>query len=417
MKEDSFMLSMRVEEAWKDKGVNFDANGHKMSAPDHALITEMSHLGESVLQALLKAIKSQVPLADSITIEGNCLNTCFACGEEPDFETDGIMIRPKTPCSYPNGIPLTFELNIPSGVMVVANDLRGHFDFEGDYDINTRIGCVRTTKAMEKIGCAYAFVGNSCPSIYKTGEDIFTISSGGYNKKTDEDIEPEGVHVASIITDLWWYSIVDADEFERRGCEGQYAVDRVQVKPGVYRFTHFQHLDHSENDEPFTYTLIEWVRSPEPVCNYQAESTNKNITAGQVIYESIQRYPTLYDGEDAIQKVADHIFCVIGGGGDWHTNGFVQYDPDMSPDAPDIDIPVFNKVYRWYPMCEYSALCRAAGIGDSVINLNPSFLALARNIIQSILTHGSEQIHLDTHNDNQEIARKCLEGLNKRYPL
>ena len=179
------------------------------------------------------------------------------------------MIRPKNTCPYPNGIPLTFELNVPSGIMIVANDLRPHFDFVGDYDVNTAMGCVKTTKAMEAIGCAYAFVGNSCPGMYKTGENTFTISCGGYDEKTEEDIEPEGVRVAGIITDLWWYAIVDVDEFERRGCEGQRGIDRVQVEPGVYRFTHFQHLDHDENDQPFIYTLIEWVRPPEPVRDYQ----------------------------------------------------------------------------------------------------------------------------------------------------
>lgn len=167
-------------------------------------------------------------------------------------------------------VSVTFELNVPSGVMVVANDLRPDFDFCGDYDVNTAIGCVKTTKAMEAIGCAHAFVGNSCPSMYRTGENTFIIASTGYDKEADKNIEPMGVRVASIVTDLWWYSIVDADEFQRRGCQGQYDVDRVHVKPGVYRFTHFQHLDHDKGDEPFTYTLIEWVRLPEPVCDYQS---------------------------------------------------------------------------------------------------------------------------------------------------
>jgi len=416
MKANSFVVSMEVESAWEDKGVVFEVNGHKLRKPDPMWLV-LRELDENILRILLRATKDQVPLSDFVTLGGSVLNACYTCGEETEFETDGLVLRPKNTCPYPNGVPLIFELNVPSGIMIVANDLRSHFDFVGDYDVNKAIGCVKTTKAMEAVGCAYAFVGNSCPGVYKTGEDTFIISSVGYDEEAGEDIEPEGMRVASIVTDLWWYSIVDADEFERRGCEGQYRVDRVQVEPGVYRFTHFQHLDHDENDRPFTYTLIERVRPPELVRDYQAESANKNFTAGQVIYNSIQRYPTLYNGEDAVQKVADHIFCVIGGGGDWHINGFVQYDPDMSPDTPEVEIPVFDKAYRWYPMCEYSALCRAAGIGDAVINLSPSFLALARNIINCILLHGSEQVHPDTHDNNQETARKCLEGLNKRYPL
>jgi len=417
MGENALRLYARVELAWINKGVTFDTNGHKVNEP--YLLIALKELDETTLRNLLYAIENQAPLSDFVLLRGSVLNACFTCGEESDFETNGLVLRAKNTCPYPNGIPLTFELNVPSGVMIVANDLRSHFDFAGDYNVNTAIGCVKTTKAMEAVGCAHAAVGNSCPGVYKTGEDTFVIARVGYDEKTNKEIEPKGVRVAGIVTDLWWYSIVDADEFEKRGCEGQYDDDRVEVRPGVYRFTHLTHLHHEENDysEPFIYTSIEWVRPPDPVRDYQAESANKNFTAGQVIYNSMQTYPTLYDGEDAVQKAADHIFCVYGGGGDWHPNGFVQYDPDMSPDAPEIDIPVFDKAYRWYPLSEHSALCRAAGIGDYAIHLNPSFLALALNIIHCILTHGSESLHPDIHDNNQEIARKCLEGLNKRYPL
>lgn len=267
---------------------------------------------------------------------------------------------------------------------------------------------------MEAIGCAQAFVGNSCPGVYRVGEDEFVITRVAFDDETDETVEPKGESVASICTDLWWYSIVDLDEFNRRGCDED-QITKVEVRPGVYKFTHLVHLEHEEKEnEPFIYTKIEWVRPPEPVKDYAAIEAGKNFTAGQVIYNLIQQYPDLYDGENAVQRVADHILCGIGGGGDWHPNGFVQYDLDISPDTPEVEIPVFDKMYFWYPMSEkYSALCRAAGIGGETIILNESFQDLARNIIKCILKHGSKSMQYDgkVHKSkNPTIAEKCLVG-------
>lgn len=305
---------------------------------------------------------------------------------------------------------IVFELNVPSGIMVAGNDFRPHFDFLGDYNINEIGERIKTTKAMEKIGCAHAFVGNSCPGVYKTGENTFIIAAHGYDEETDENINPEGIEVANTGGDISWYSIVDKDEFIRRGCEGVYSYNEIVVNPGVYRFTHNLAFN-DEYDKATIYTEIEWIRPPDPVKDYQKEWLEKNFTAGQIIYNSILRSPTLY-GSNAVQRVANCIFC-LENGDDWHENGFVQYDPDMLSNAPEIKIPDFDKLYYWSSMLfEDRAICKAAGIGKKIINLNPSFLALARNVLKCIIKYGSRG-----YPKNQEIAQKCLEGLNKRYPL
>lgn len=225
----------------------------------------------------------------------------------------------------------------------------------------------------------------------------------------DKD-SPRGTHVASICTDLWWYSIVDYDEFKRRGCEGEYSdAQLVSTKPGVYRFTHYNTYSASYQ-KPHVYAKIEWVRDPDPVKDYASVWDKQNFTAGQVIAISIEKYPTLYGGPDGVRRVAEHILCVIGGGGDWHENGFLLYDPELSSDQEDVQIPLFDGAYDWYPMCRYSNLCRAAGIGDYEIKLNPSFLALAYNVANCIVKHGSIK-----HPENVEIAKRCIEGLNKKY--
>ena len=178
-----------------------------------------------------------------------------------------------------------FELNVPSGVMVVGNDFRGHFRVLGDFDVNKPTGIRKTTEAMAAVGCAHGFVGNSCPGVYQTKLNTFIIAGSG------EKGSPRGTKVASVCTDLWWYSIVDYDEFKRRGCEGKYGdAQLVPTKPGVYRFTHYN-ASPASYKKPHIYAKIEWVREPDPVKDYASAWAKQNFTAGQVVARKIGKYP------------------------------------------------------------------------------------------------------------------------------
>ena len=300
--------------------------------------------------------------------------------------------------------PTIFELNVPSGAMVVGNDFRGHFRILGGFNVNEPKGKRKITKAMASVGCAYGFVGNSFPGVYQTKPNTFIIAGSG------EEGPPPGAEVASICTDLRWYSVVDHDEFKRRGCERKYRdAQLVLTKPGVYRFTHYN-TRFAGYKKPHIYAKIEWVRKPDPVKDYASEWAKQNFTAGQVIARNIAMYPTLFGGPDGVRQAAEHIFCVTGGGGDWHENGFVLYDPETSSRQEEVSIPLFDEAYNWCPMRQHSNLCRAAGIGDFEIMLNPSFLALAYNVANCIIKHGSTG-----NSENVKIAKRCVKGLNKKY--
>ncbi|KKL57029.1 hypothetical protein LCGC14_2239470, partial [marine sediment metagenome] len=139
--------------------------------------------------------------------------------------TNGISVWADEECPYPHGFTIEFELNVPSGQIVATDDLRPLFDILGDYDINTDEGCRLTTLAYEQIGCAHGFVGNSCPGIYKQGNK-YIIANGGHDR--------DGEQVGSIGTDLWWYSIVDADEFKRR-ILGPYEQQKMRDNGDIYQ--------------------------------------------------------------------------------------------------------------------------------------------------------------------------------------
>lgn len=252
---------------------------------------------------------------------------------------------------------VTFELNVPSGIMVY-NDSLPEFEVLGDYDINTEEGCIKQTLAMTKIGCAHGFVGNTCPGIYQVDKDRFTVAIPGYNKKTLNSKRYKGKQVGSITTDLWWFSLADGDEYQKRGGDLD-DVRQTKVRPGVYQVVH--NLDfRRDRTKQFDFAVITWIREPDPPKDYLEEFRNRNYTAGQIIDDMRKRSPRYYGGENGMFLAANMLMCVIGTGGNWHPNGFVQYEPELPEGLEECPIPQFDECFKWYPLSEYSALVGAA---------------------------------------------------------
>ena len=211
---------------------------------------------------IIKALKSGEKLKTPLSV-GKLFDRCHICGENVTFVTDGVNLNAVKRCEYPKGVMLECELNVPSGVMVFGSDLS---EFQVDEDPSDDFGImgrVEMTRRMEAIGCAYAGVGNSCPGVYKIGTDKFIIAHSGFSPKTGNERRPKAERVATV--GEWHYSIVDNDEYIRRGCEGMYNVDKVSVRPGVYRFTHNYLYRIQRRDRPQIVTTIEWIRPPDPV--------------------------------------------------------------------------------------------------------------------------------------------------------
>ena len=176
-------------------------------------------------------------------------------------------------CCRPDEVPAPeFELNVPSGYLIVSDDLRGN-GFELSYSVgnlNNDYTLMDVPYHYANIGMAHAFVGNSSPRLYRIkGTDTYVIRDyipeadwdEDYHPETSYEKEPENYEkLAQILTGLWWYSIVDYDEFLKRGNTFESKEDsnlhKVAVKPGVYRF-HHQPL-------PPYQTTFTWIRDPDP---------------------------------------------------------------------------------------------------------------------------------------------------------
>lgn len=365
-------------------------------------------------QHLIDVMDKKTKVSKWVDLGHSCLFECDICGEEVKLQFNGKKLRCSNPCKYPKGFPhYSVEINIPSGKMVAANDLRQWWKIVGSYNVNKVINCKKTSDKYAEQGMAHMYVSNTCPGIYKKSEKFFLIGSAAEDKETLDG----GERVGGICTNLWWFSIVDYDDYVKRIGEtpkSEYGLDVIDCKPGVYRFLHkFPHHNHDYTNEEEIYTEIKWVRKPDPVKDLTGLYDNLNFTAGQIVADDMARYPDLFR---TFERCADHIFCTLGGGGEHHPNGWIGSNPDLKMDAPEVEIPVFNKKHKWYPLSDHSLLLNCAGLGKDwngkkvkALKLNDSFLALAFNICHCIVKYGDTK-------ENVKYAKAALKGFGKLYP-
>lgn len=377
--------------------------------------------------ALANAIENKIPLAEPLTAH-TCFCQCRHCGEELQFATDGTKIWVLNRCEYPEGHPAyEFEINIPSGHFVIGNDFRGAFPVAGDFDINTTAGMKATSDAYAKIGLAHAFVGNTCPGVYKIKDGSFVIGTCGSKGRSPVK---RARRVAGVCTDLWWYSVADFDEYCLRYKiedkktflkEKDHYIDIIKCRPGVYRFKHQYHLQKDDYKQSQVYTYVDWVREPDPVVDLQADYESKNYTAGQIISHYQQRWGY------SIERAIDQLFFTNGSGTEIHPNGWLIPSSAITEDEvlQDVEIPVLDKQCYWYPFSDYSMICYAAGCaadhyhrfhGSEIPYLNESFTAVAFNALRCILLYGIDPKQKDWEKQMLDAARKAIKGLAKIYP-
>jgi hypothetical protein len=452
----AFNLGHKIKDAYKQGLITLDFNGHCMDGQvrpqsierDLDLLFITGDLSKAKLQAALIALEQHVSiLAEPIQVSHGMMD-CYTCGDHLRWDYNGQTLKCRTPCVFKDGLkPTSFDLNIPSGKMIVANDLRDLFRIAGDYNVNTVLGEIQTTQKYAEAGLAHGFVGNTCPGVYAFTHDKphrqFILGPGPYQGSR---------RVAGVCTDLWWYSIADKDEVDRRLKERGYKpnpkfykehnMDVVTCRPGVYTFSQEYHTLANRDAKGAIYARWQWSKDPEPVKDYEALYKSLNFTAGQLIRDSIARYPTLYkvgslldggnelDVMQQVQRVADHIFLTNGNGLTLHPNGWIGDCPDLKPDAPDMEIPQLKGKFRWYPGGNWCYLAHCAGFSHPLYadrregnpDLNESFTALAFNICHNIITDGCDVIGADRKDDQREenelgvLARRAFRALVKRYP-
>lgn len=430
---------------WKSGTILYDLDDFKKGLTEFLMPRNV--IAEDAV-ALVTAMNKSERLDRWINL-GRAINASSECSHCVSgffsLETDGKTIRLSgDECPNPEGFePNEWELNVPSGKIVVANDLRGWFPLpEGDGEIesvNGVLGKRQTSMAYANIGMSHAFVGNTCPGVYSLPDGKFKIAcppADYWDKDKGEWLahDPpfpfEGESIASICTDLWWYSLCDLDELERRAEAngGDMSSETViDVKPGVYRFRHDDEMDRDAPGETL-YATFEWVRNPDPVKDYLGDYQEVEVNPHAYVQAQVKTWPTLYGVTRGVndtatawadmtesqrhsswKQVADHIFCTIGGGTDWHEKGFPTARVDA--DVLDIEPPSFRQQNSWYPFSKgYGGLFTKT-------TLSPSFAKLAFRVLESVISFGMNVNDSSHSREVSGVRNRMLLAVNRYREL
>jgi hypothetical protein len=248
------------------KLLRFSANGHltRVKDGDAVAVTTYEEMEDDGLPPM-------EPYIPELTF-----SRCGNCDYQLELDYTDHAVSVRKPCPYPDGITSVITLAVPSGKLIVTDDLRplynwrdsGGNDPEWMADYNSALGRHQAIAVMAQAGCAFGPVGNSDPGLYRTGDATFAIASPALNEDTDKEIPPKGwERLAGIITDLWAYSIADYGDWLARGGDPAtlslgWKEEIVEVPPGTYEFTCHTGERSFDRDAPGTVIYADIRRLP-----------------------------------------------------------------------------------------------------------------------------------------------------------
>lgn len=382
------------------KQINYNGhfkNGELVGDPSDisGSVIRITHFDKDLLQGILSG-KKDIWLSFPIS----STSWCPLCGMPIQAETNGeeIRIRSEAPCPYAGGFPpTTWELNVPSGRLAMAEDLTGFFVYPKSPELYWSPGgpaaMQQTTLGYARVGLSYAYMNNSDPAIYRTGEEKYRIVS--YGMHTDNPI-PNEVKINEVPNFAGWYSICDYDLL-RQLAPKKHKHTTFKVKPGVYRFTHNleESLQHAGD-----FARFEWIREPDPVVPY-SDGYGRDVYPNAIIRAQSQRYPGLFGVYTTLscepipwddmtkvqqtiawQKFANQLLCAPRAGEfDWHRKGFPLLKTEANAKNRNAS-PSFRKQYYWSPLLENREILTRT-------QYTKPFARLVFRVLESIISFGT----------------------------
>jgi hypothetical protein len=390
--EDSFKRALTavvspedMEVLKKTASLPWDSNGHPMDIDKLRDDLLTSPLARAALLDILEARRT----GEATTIHINAMGhyECPHCGAS----YDNWLFTPKkgfacaTKCGCPSKV-FEFSVDFPSGKVVVANDLRQLTNLVGNVgDINTTMGCRDTSLAYARAGLAHAFVGNTCPGVYRMAADKFVIGCKGRGRLPKELQNTR--QVAGVCTDLWWYSLMDLEVFRARARRRPGPNEQViRCEPGRYLFRHLYFRNRNNEGKPEVFTTFRRTGAARPVTDPFADL---EYSAEEVLYDSVTHdyYQMFQDNpQGPMLRAIDQLMCTIGNGAEYHPKGWWGFSPVINrANLPkDLALPTLQGPLHWYPFCEYSVIHKVAHRTEKAIH--PSFVRLTFLILCHMAT-------------------------------
>lgn len=152
------------------------------------------------------------------------------------------------------------EISVPSGRLIATDDLRlvKHFDIEAPLSINYGFGLdVWAKEFAERANTAYAFVGNTSPSVTRRPDGLIQVVTPAWSEGEDPGFNDDETVITKICTDLWATMLTDYQNWlDHAGPEvaaanagsGFDTYTVFEVTPGKYRWTVYSHSDRFDRD-------------------------------------------------------------------------------------------------------------------------------------------------------------------------
>ena len=365
----------KLKDQFNSSTLSLDLNGHYAAAPGVISPEQMEHwhkrlineASSSISLALMVAEARKMGMKDEVLDALNSVSDAFAeaglgtgaqgeeitvpismecseCGESLKGSFTPGLLTITNRCRYPGGIkPYTVQLNVPSGRIVFANDLRALVtlrSLDDSYYVNHGSEIMRCTMDYADAGMIHGFTGNTCPSVYRLANGSLIVSSGSTREQMEKyrseypsedgiEDDPEElsqylpddvVQVGSICTDLWWFSAMDHDDFlksctERGMDPTEFDIDIVEVGPGLWDFV----IDPQARNDDGRLEIFATAHCSGP-CRTVIKPFD---TPARTLWEtelwrrwvhSRRNYKSICRG---IGEWLEHGFCVIGNGKGW----------------------------------------------------------------------------------------------------
>jgi hypothetical protein len=316
--------------------------------------------------------------------------------------------------------------------MVVANDLRDLFEDEyaetdlrpnsrgWGFNVNTDMGCRQVFETYGELGMAHGFVGNTCPCMYRVDKNTLTLSMVKHDEESYDTIEEEkpGERVGGVCTDLWWYSVMDYNDYvERTGNKPDKWCDVVDVKPGMYRVTHRTHTFNRDANVTDHYAVFKWIRK------LTKKDVKKKREPLVTTFEDTLKANIIFSHHKTKGSVLDRLFFTIGAGYKWQNGCIIQHmnprklldnienshfevPEDLETRMQDVDMPSI------YPISEgYSSI---SNVPDDV---RDDWLAAAFDALDMAIAIDPDYVCNTGHknSDQVKLAKKIRKKLEKRF--
>lgn len=165
------------------------------------------------------------------------------------------------------------EIDVPSGRLIASDTLCNleHFDVDPPLSINYGFGLDVWAKIFAELNLAYAFVGNTSPSVIRDADGLIQVVSLDWKTGQPELAAGEKI-VAGICTDLWAAMLTDYQGWLDHGgpdvaaANAPYQLTKytvIEVTPGKYRWTVYSHSDRFDRDRRgrVTYAQLELIEA------------------------------------------------------------------------------------------------------------------------------------------------------------